>query len=81
MRYVRITLLALLAGEVLLLAVTGGWRLGADGIEYAPAVPPGARPAGPPPSPHPTRGGPIAPPPPAAAPAATGTMPRRMICS
>ena len=39
MRNVRITLLALLAGEVLLLVVTGGWRMGAGSIEYAPGVP------------------------------------------
>ena len=42
-RHVRITLLAVLVGEVLLLTVTGGWRTGADRIEFAPAVPPGVR--------------------------------------
>jgi hypothetical protein len=43
MRYVRIILLAVLVGEVLLMAVTGSWRMRTDGIEYAPAVPPSTR--------------------------------------
>src|SRR5262245_16147925 len=47
MRYVRITLLVLLAGEILLLTGAAGWRLGASRIEYAPAVPPGAHRDGP----------------------------------
>src|SRR5262245_879650 len=43
MHYIRVILLAVLVGEVLLLALTNGWKMGAGSIEFAPAIPPGAR--------------------------------------